>query len=123
LRLDLVDDQSHQDIEKAAQMVRRDHQSESKPRVTRMQLSSWESSYSTAPSRKRAVKRMSDFSCDEKVEMLRQVTIDGLPVKDVAHDHAIKPSMLSKLIARAKKDKNHMNMMVEKQEEHIHHRM
>ena len=54
--------------------------------------------------------------------MIRQVTVDGSSVKDVAHSHSLKPVMISKLISRAKKDKNHINMMIEKQEEYINNR-
>ena len=87
-----------------------------------MKLSAWESSYPTAPSRKRAVKCMRDYSWAEKVEMIRQVTVDARSVKDVAHDHALKPCSLSHLINKAKKDKNHVRTMIEKEEENILHR-
>ena len=65
---------------------------------------------------------MSHYSWAEKVEMLRQITIDCRAVKDVAHDHSLKPNVLSQLLHRAKKDKNYVSMMLEKQEEHAHHR-
>ena len=60
---------SQREIELAAQQVRKDHQSEYK--ATRMQLSAWESSYYAAPPRRKAVKRMSDYSWGEKIAMLR----------------------------------------------------
>ena len=87
-----------------------------------MILSAWESSLQTSPSRKRAVKRMSDYSLGEKVEMIRQVTVDARAVKDVAHDHSLKPCILSHLICKAKKDKNYITTMLEKEEENVHHR-
>ena len=65
---------------------------------------------------------MSDYSWGEKVEMIRQVTVDARPVKDVAHDHSLKLYSLSFLIKKAKKDKNFVNMMLEKEEENVHHR-
>ena len=54
--------------------------------------------------------------------MLRQVIIDCRAVKDVAQAHAVKPNCLHQMIYRAKKDKNHINLMIEKQEEYVHQR-
>jgi transposase-like protein len=65
---------------------------------------------------------MNDYSWGEKVEMIRQVTVDARAVKDVAHDHSLKPYSLSHLINKARKDKNFVNLMLEKEEEHVHHR-
>jgi hypothetical protein len=65
---------------------------------------------------------MSDYSWGEKIAMLRQVTVECRSVKEVAGDHQLKPCVLSQLLCRAKKDKNYMPMMLEKQEEHVHHR-
>ena len=50
------------------------------------------------------------------------MTVECRAVKEVAHDHQLKPCVLSQLLYRAKKDKNYMPMMLEKQEEHLHHR-
>ena len=68
------------------------------------------------------MKRLSSYSSSDKIEMIRQVVVDCLAVKDVAQAHAIKPNCLSQLIGRAKKNKNHMNLMIEKQEENSRHR-
>jgi transposase-like protein len=68
------------------------------------------------------VKKLSSYSSSEKIEMLRQVIVDCLAVKDVAHTYAVKPNCLSQMICRAKKNKNYINLMIEKQEEHIHHK-
>ena len=54
--------------------------------------------------------------------MIRQVIVDCRAVKDVAHAYAVKPNCLYQLIYRAKKNKDHMNLMIEKQEEHIKHK-
>lgn len=84
-----------------------------------MDLSATEKGRETAPQRRKAVKKLCDIAHSERVEMIRQVIVDGQPAKEVAQAYGLKPMCLYQLVRRVKRNRKYMAALLDKEEDSI----
>jgi transposase-like protein len=69
--------------------------------------------------RRRSVKKLCDMTYSERVEMVRQVIVDGQAAKEVAQAYGLKPMCLYQLIRRTKRNRKYMVALLDKEEKNI----